>query len=842
MVQDTEREPEQLKKMKLKQRAAKAQEQFVPAEQGSTTASKKVQASNGLSNAGNTGPTSVKEPLRFTNPAEFDITHIIVNHSKGEGVLRELREGVLTVSRRRLLIQIIVAFLVENGGRKLYPSSEQKTALAKAVVMQYPTLQDTTPGAKGYEYLYDKGHGFIEYRLKTLRSYDATHHLGQRKRVAEAPTKPLTEHNGSEPAVDEGDDMLEPVSQEILQKVQWMKYHHPSPDNVTLIKSKFKETFPHRKEEIRKGRLTIAEVLIRYPRYQDMPSLIDLDFQLEFGHRCDNLVSSWRHDLLPKIMAVGRNNSSAAVSSTIERFEQGNASNAISCKKGSKKSSESRSAAVGHLFQHEPVGTDVAGYAERKPEKLTQPFLLCLGPDTDPEQFFLVLHRKCVPAGENVVAAFDRLFKAFYVFDKAMNIESPQGNATVATTPVKNPREVTEPATVPVSTQGTAAPRNPLTTAVGQPPAKKLRQEFDIRAILTRRREGEYLVREMEEGLMSYKSRKMIVNTLVSHLIDHYGTHVKSHVKLTLARAITQQFPLLDNVDGYGHEAWFTPARGYNDASGFLESRLRNVRRREYSVSKPAAEAGPSKVQSSVPENIIDDDAEDSAGKLEWLRDHHQPVQQVKKWMSDTVKSRAAAIRADKDKPVSELLQLYPRLLDTDGMNVLLYVEKQVKHWKEHLQFSGEMDTDTKKSNLAFQALPLLFPPGRKRGKRGLHRATVDEALRSFIRHEEIGTNIPTFVETLAQNQPFVLTLRKPEEPEQCFVVLEKNTISCNSLLHAIDVCFKLVYVLDIDYAWECQHTWDFIQKFFYRLREGKGRVKSVPSVTLFQNFLAKKL
>ncbi|XP_071495652.1 uncharacterized protein [Diadema antillarum] len=251
-----------------------------------------------------------------------------------------------------------------------------------------------------------------------------------------------------------------------------------------------------------------------------------------------------------------------------------------------------------------------------------------------------------------------------------MNIETPQGNATVATTQVKNPLEVTEAATVPISTWRTAALGNSLTTAVGQPLAKKLRHEFDIRAILTRRREGEYLVREMEEGLMSYKSRKMIVNTLVSHLIDHYGTHVKSHVKLALARAITQQFPLLDNEDGYGHEAWFAPARGHTEASGFLESRLRNVRRREYSVSKLTAEAGPSKVQSSVPENIVDDDAEDSARKLEWLRDHHQPEQQVKKWMSDTVKSRAATIRADKDKSVSELLQLYPRLLDTDGMHM----------------------------------------------------------------------------------------------------------------------------------------------------------------------------
>ena len=62
------------------------------------------------------------------------------------------------------------------------------------------------------------------------------------------------------------------------------------------------------------------------------------------------------------------------------------------------------------------------------------------------------------------------------------------------------------------------------------------------------------------------------------------------------------------------------------------------------------------------------DDAEDNLGKLEWLRNHHQPEQQVRKWMNDTVKSRAATIRAEKDKPVSELMRLYPRLLDTDGM------------------------------------------------------------------------------------------------------------------------------------------------------------------------------
>ena len=59
-----------------------------------------------------------------------------------------------------------------------------------------------------------------------------------------------------------------------------------------------------------------------------------------------------------------------------------------------------------------------------------------------------------------------------------MNIEIPQGNAIVTTPEVKNP------ATIAVTTLGTAAPGNPTTTAVGQPPAKKLRQEFVSKLII----------------------------------------------------------------------------------------------------------------------------------------------------------------------------------------------------------------------------------------------------------------------------------------------------------------------------------------------------------------------
>lgn len=44
-----------------------------------------------------------------------------------------------------------------------------------------------------------------------------------------------------------------------------------------------------------------------------------------------------------------------------------------------------------------------------------------------------------------------------------------------------------------------------------------------IRNILESTFGGQALVEEMESGLISYKARKKIVATLVSHLIEHHG-------------------------------------------------------------------------------------------------------------------------------------------------------------------------------------------------------------------------------------------------------------------------------------------------------------------------------
>ena len=48
--------------------------------------------------------------------------------------------------------------------------------------------------------------------------------------------------------------------------------------------------------------------------------------------------------------------------------------------------------------------------------KQTQPFVLLLGDRTRPEQQFVILERKAIPAN-SIIHAFDLCFKIFYIFD-----------------------------------------------------------------------------------------------------------------------------------------------------------------------------------------------------------------------------------------------------------------------------------------------------------------------------------------------------------------------------------------------------------------------------------------
>ena len=92
---------------------------------------------------------------------------------------------------------------------------------------------------------------------------------------------------------------------------------------------------------------------------------------------------------------------------------------------------------------------------------------------------------------------------------------------------------------------------------------------------------------------------------------------------------------------------------------------------------------------------------------------------------------------------------------------------------------------------------------------------------RYFLISSQVGTNIPQYLEARILNkQPYLLILGDREEPQGVFVIAERKALPQKSLVKAVDVCFKLFYILDLNYPWESATTWEFIQKVVYGLGE----------------------
>ncbi|PIK54142.1 hypothetical protein BSL78_08957 [Apostichopus japonicus] len=124
-------------------------------------------------------------------------------------------------------------------------------------------------------------------------------------------------------------------TEEIMDKVNWMKYSVPS-ENPSKHLNFLKDTHHYRRQWMESGSKTITDILQKFPRFQDMPNLL---------------------------------------------------------------------------------GTSIDATTAGKDEKYVQPYILSLGPALNPSKFFIVVDRIPIPAGNNIIQAVDRLFKAHYAFN-----------------------------------------------------------------------------------------------------------------------------------------------------------------------------------------------------------------------------------------------------------------------------------------------------------------------------------------------------------------------------------------------------------------------------------------
>lgn len=101
--------------------------------------------------------------------------------------------------------------------------------------------------------------------------------------------------------------------------------------------------------------------------------------------------------------------------------------------------------------------------------------------------------------------------------------------------------------------------------------------------------------------------------------------------------------------------------------------------------------------------------------------------------------------------------------------------------------------------------------------------------------------SLPTYLgEIRAEKrpQPFILALYRENVlcPTQTFVIAERRAVEVSSLLEAVDICYKLVYILDVDYQVLCKGVWQFIEHIYEQPRSTKGIL--TPSIRAFRTYV----
>ncbi|XP_063971458.1 uncharacterized protein LOC135158103 [Lytechinus pictus] len=366
-------------------------------------------------------------------------------------------------------------------------------------------------------------------------------------------------------------------------------------------------------------------------------------------------------------------------------------------------------------------------------------------------------------------------------------------------------------------------------------------KKMDVADILRRDQDGERIIKELTSGKVSLKTRCKMVRILVSDLIVNHGTHPSTDVKIGLAWSIVTQFPTLRDQEGEGYEAFFTKSRDRHSATGYIEERLRNVRKRmpkqASTMKDQPTDQGSGEPPAEDKDSTISED--EAAEMCRWLQHNVQPVKTVQDYMAATSQKRIRDIhRTLFGKGVAESL----------SMKWTEEMAKKIKQYAQMQRSSPLLEElcagiDTGNPQSALHLLPLFLPPGRTTNKHGKCRiSSSEEALRSFIDVQPIGTNLPSYLgevlEAGDRPQPYVLILGGRLQPSESFVVIEGHSIKTQSVLAAVDVCFKALYTLDINYQRQCATSWEFLQKYVYGIKDGKGKEMTSPGVRSLRAFL----
>lgn len=116
-------------------------------------------------------------------------------------------------------------------------------------------------------------------------------------------------------------------------------------------------------------------------------------------------------------------------------------------------------------------------------------------------------------------------------------------------------------------------------------------------------------------------------------------------------------------------------------------------------------------------------------------------------------------------------------------------------------------------------------------GKKSTIKFTIKDSQDSFLfigkSVQELEDHI-AFIKTRMENiQPFILaTGDNIFNLNQVYLYLDDVKFKFTNFLRALDICFKLFYLFNIEYPLASTNFWTFIQMYFFKLNKGKTTAK----------------
>lgn len=99
-------------------------------------------------------------------------------------------------------------------------------------------------------------------------------------------------------------------------------------------------------------------------------------------------------------------------------------------------------------------------------------------------------------------------------------------------------------------------------------------------------------------------------------------------------------------------------------------------------------------------------------------------------------------------------------------------------------------------------------------------RVCSETDVKEYIEHRrKTLSKIKRSVKISSSVQPYILAVGSNwENISHVYIIVDQILYTCESIIEATELCFKLFHAYHSDYPVECKHVWQLIQQGFYKL------------------------